>query len=168
MCSSARLHMKHGTWKLNYLVKCDMNPQLCARETKKQRESEKRIESSIEATTIEWLAPIITHAHTNDFTRFLHSLSPLPVFFIEFYRMRVCGSDLHFTIRYQIRVGCKRIEGVPCNFQALHECLTRNATLFFLQLWNLNSNWFALFIWFHAVISSLNLCGREAFVRLTN
>lgn len=65
------------------------------------------------------------HTHTNDFSGFLHSL---PFSLYEHrtcYRMRVCGSDLHFTIQtidIEIRVGfaqTHRIDGVSCNFKPI-------------------------------------------------
>lgn len=94
--------------------------------------------SSNTKTTIEWLAPIITHAHTHTPANTKSLLHSLPFSFIVtdgfsyvfFYRMHVCGSLIYIyilqsnpLIHRQFCVGgvaaCERIDGVPCNFKPI-------------------------------------------------
>lgn len=79
-----------------------------------------------------------THASHTSFTAIAAVFPPFFVFtihFIEFYRMRVCGSDLHFTIEtidIGIRVSCETHPWSSLQFQEwkkkrFRRCLTRNS-----------------------------------------
>lgn len=127
-------------------------------------------------------------ANNNTCTHQLHllrfSLRFLPRFvlvhsctisFIEFYRMRVCGSDLHFTIEPLISSSCvgfaKRIDGVLCNFKLFHEyCRTsERALLLIAGFWiRFDFVWFIYLFDFLRTqyVSPRNLCAVENQINL--
>lgn len=100
-------------------------------------------------------------AHTNDFSGFLHSLPFSSYEHRTCYRMRVCGSDLHFTIQtidIEIRVGFAQTHRwCFLQFQTdfanasqetpiQHFCTPLQSTL--------NLNWFAFIYWISRCILS--------------